>query len=295
MLKLLNKTLSTKNQFRLRFYLARTEGFVHRLRFVNLKAPSMGWPILFGTSFPKSGTNLLAQILTGFSTVAPFAPHVSLNMGLGEIDPKQRGDLLEKQFASLRPLDIIMAHLPARQEMMDRIVSPLFLPYFIFRDPRDIVVSLVFYVTEIEKNHRLHAYYSETLKSMDERLMTTIQGVRVSGVVIPSIAKQIEAYMGWLDHPDVHSIRYEDLVRDQHPTLGAMADHFLKRIDSLPNTREEIMAKLETSINPTKSPTFRSGKTGEWKKYFTDEHRQVFKQVAGDLLIRLGYESSYDW
>ena len=226
MLKLLNKTLSTKNQFRLRFYLARTEGFVHRLRFVNLKAPSMGWPILFGTSFPKSGTNLLAQILTGFSTVAPFAPHVSVNMGLGEIDPKQRGDLLEKQFASLRPLDIIMAHLPARQEMMDRIVSPLFLPYFIFRDPCDIVVSLVFYVTEIEKNDRLHAYYSETLKSMDERLMTTIAGVRVPGVVISSIGKQIEAYMGWLDHPDVHSIRYEDLVRDQRPTLGAMADHF---------------------------------------------------------------------
>ena len=63
----------------------------------------------------------------------------------------------------------------------------------------------------------------------------------------------------------------------------------------IPASRERILDAMESSINPTKSPTFRSGKTGEWKKYFKDEHRQVFKQVAGDLLVRLGYESNYDW
>jgi len=56
-----------------------------------------------------------------------------------------------------------------------------------------------------------------------------------------------------------------------------------------------ILDSLESSINPAKSPTFRSGKTGEWKKYFTEEHRKIFKDVAGDLLVRLGYESNNDW
>ncbi len=51
-----------------------------------------------------------------------------------------------------------------------------------------------------------------------------------------------------------------------------------------------ILDFLETSINPKKSPTFRSGKTGEWKKHFTDEHKRIFKDAAGDLLTRLGYE-----
>jgi hypothetical protein len=52
---------------------------------------------------------------------------------------------------------------------------------------------------------------------------------------------------------------------------------------------------FETSINPGKSPTFRSGKTGEWKKHFTDEHKKIFKDVAGDLLIKLGFETDKDW
>jgi len=51
----------------------------------------------------------------------------------------------------------------------------------------------------------------------------------------------------------------------------------------------------ESSINPTKSPTFRSGKTGEWKKDFTDEHKQIFKDIAGDLLIKLGFETNLHW
>ena len=43
------------------------------------------------------------------------------------------------------------------------------------------------------------------------------------------------------------------------------------------------------------SATFRSGKTGEWKKYFKDEHKKIFKDIAEDLLIRLGYERDLNW
>ncbi len=71
-------------------------------------------------------------------------------------------------------------------------------------------------------------------------------------------------------------------------------DHLLTR-SPLPATRQLILDSLETSINPKKSPTFRSGKTGEWKKYFTDEHKKIFKEVAGDLLVKLGYEKDNAW
>jgi sulfotransferase 6B1 len=71
-------------------------------------------------------------------------------------------------------------------------------------------------------------------------------------------------------------------------------DHLLNRV-TLPASRELILNSLEASINPTKSPTFRSGKTGEWKKHFTDEHKKIFKEVAGDLLIKLGYEKDNNW
>jgi phosphoglycolate phosphatase-like HAD superfamily hydrolase len=32
-----------------------------------------------------------------------------------------------------------------------------------------------------------------------------------------------------------------------------------------------------------------------FEKHFKDEHKAIFKEIAGDLLVKLGYESSYDW
>jgi len=76
--------------------------------------------------------------------------------------------------------------------------------------------------------------------------------------------------------------------------LTKIMDHLLRRVP-LPTPPKLILAALEASINPKKSPTFRSGKTGEWRKRFTDEHKKIFKDVAGDLLIRLGYEKDDKW
>jgi Sulfotransferase domain len=40
---------------------------------------------------------------------------------------------------------------------------------------------------------------------------------------------------------------------------------------------------------------FRKGMAGDWKHYFTKDDKQVFKQEAGELLIRLGYEKDLSW
>lgn len=41
-------------------------------------------------------------------------------------------------------------------------------------------------------------------------------------------------------------------------------------------------------------PTY-SGKIGNWREVFTNEHKQACKAHIGDLLIELGYETGYDW
>ena len=58
--------------------------------------------------------------------------------------------------------------------------------------------------------------------------------------------------------------------------------------------------KLDTPVLfgnafPQRSPTFHSGKIGGWREHFTPAHKQLFNQDAGDLLVKLGYESSLDW
>jgi hypothetical protein len=279
----------------LRSSVYQAEKLVQRGRFAALAAPRDGWPVLLGISFPKSGTHLLDQILLGFSKVAPFSRRLH-SFFAGYEGESGRKRSLEETLAwvdSLRPLDIASAHLFAWPEVVGRLARPAFLPYFIFRDPRDVAVSHVFYVTDMEAHHVHHDHYA-SLPDFNARLATSILGRPDAGVEFPDIAARFAPYLGWLEQPGVLCIHFEDLVNDRPAALERILEHFLARVP-LAVPRATIHEALESSINPAKSPTFRSGRTGEWKQHFTPEHRQMFRQVAGDLLIRLGYEQDNDW
>jgi hypothetical protein len=279
----------------LRTGLYRAEKLAQSLRFASLDAPPDGWPVLLGISFPKSGTHLLDQILLGFSKVAPFATrlHSFYAEYEGESGRKRAPEQAIAWLDSLRPGDVASAHLFARPEAVARACSPKYLPYFIFRDPRDVAVSHVFYVTDMEAHHVHHDYYA-SLPDFAARLNASILGRPDAEVEFPDIAARFEPYLGWLDRPEVQAVHFEELVNDRTAALNRISDHFLSRVP-LSLSRNGILAVLEASINPARSPTFRSGKTGEWAKYFTPEHKRIFKEAAGDLLIRLGYEKDNKW
>ena len=285
----------------LRSILYQTEKGIQRVRF---GAQSQDLPVLLGISFPKSGTHLLDQILLGFADVAPYSKrlHSFYAEYDGESGLKHDPQQALRWLDSLGPCDVASAHLFARPDAVARVASPNFIPYFIFRDPRDVVVSHVFYVTEMESRHVHHAYY-QSLPDFDARLKVSILGRPDADIEFSNIAERFAPYMDWLDQPEVLTIHFEDLIQDRVQALNRIIDHFLARVladpavlrGALQSPRQLILESLESSINPTKSPTFRSGKTGEWKKHFTDEHKKIFKDVAGDLLIRLGYEANNDW
>jgi hypothetical protein len=279
----------------LRSALYQAEKLAQRARFASLVVPRGAWPVLLGISFPKSGTHLLDQILLGFSKVSPYPKrlHSFYAEYEGESGIKRAPEQALAWLDSLRPRDAASAHLFARPKAMERVASAAFIPYFIFRDPRDAAVSHVFYVTDMEARHVHHEYYA-SLPDFDSRLKTSILGRPEAGIEFPNIAERFAPYLGWLENPNVLAIHFEDLVNDRAAALTRIMDHFLARVP-LHAPRELILNALESSINPAKSPTFRSGKTGEWRKHFTEEHRKIFKEVAGDLLIRLGYEKNNDW
>ena len=276
----------------IRRFVYQTEKKMQRLRF---SSQSDELPVLLGISFPKSGTHLLDQILLGFSKVAPYSKrlHSFYAEYEGESGRKREADQALAWLDSLRPRDIASAHLFARPEVVRRVTSSKFVPYFIFRDPRDVVVSHVFYVTDMEARHVHHRYYV-SLPDFNARLTASILGKPDADVEFPDIATRFTPYLGWLDCPEVLTIHFEDLINARAETLSRIVDHLLGRV-SLPARRQLIIDSLESSINPKRSPTFRSGKTGEWRNHFTDIHKKIFKDVAGDLLIRLGYEKNNNW
>ena len=268
---------------------------IQAARYASLPEPEDGWPILLGISFPKSGTHLLDQILVGFSKVGPFSRR--LHSFHAEYEGESGEKRSERQaldwLAALRPRDVGSAHLFSRPDVVRKVLTPEFVAYFIYRDPRDVAVSHAFYVSDMASRHVHHDYYA-SLPDFETRLTVSILGRPDADVEFPNIAERFAPYGAWLEHPEVMKIHFEDLVADRSTTLGAIVRHLTRRAP-LPLAEATIVRALEISINPARSPTFRSGKTGEWRNYFTPQHRRLFKSVAGDLLMRLGYETSDNW
>lgn len=256
-----------------------------------------GLPVFFANSFPKSGTHLLTQILDGFTRIGP-----AVNSGLPAVvtydgfSGRQRQDNeILADFKRLLPGDIAYGHVHALPGVIEYIANGPFAFYFILRDPRDVVVSHVHYVTDMEPNHIHHQYYKEALSNFDQRLSASIQGRPQLGIDFPDIHQRFEPFMAWLDQPKVLTLRYEDFILDRQAALVQVIDFALKRGFPLRVEHQTALYRLESSIDPQRSPTFRSGKIGGWKAQFTQAHKQLFKDISGDLLIRLGYEQSNDW
>ena len=111
----------------------------------------------------------------------------------------------------------------------------------------------------------------------------------------PSVRERYAGVFAWLEQPQVLCLRFEDLVNNRRNTLSAMLDQVTRAGYRIPTAHEAALSILEASIRPRKSRTFRSGGTGGWRDYFTPEHKRLFLDVAGDLLVRLGYEKHDDW
>ena len=264
---------------------------------VRVKYGQIETPALFANSFPKSGTHLLTQVLAGFAELGPFVvtgwPATTMFDGpTGKLRPQSE---ILQAVNRLRPGDLGYGHLHARPEIVAALCRPDMAPFFILRDPRDVVVSHVFYVTELETSHVHHRYYVDELDSFEERLRVSILGRPGLEDPFPDIAGRFAPYLGWLENEMVLTLRFEDFITSQEETLGRVYDHVAQRGFEFSGGRPQAVERLAARIDPKQSPTFRSGKIGGWKEHFNAEHKALFKQVTGDLLVRLGYEKDLDW
>jgi hypothetical protein len=252
-------------------------------------------PPVFGNAKPKSGSHLLLQILNGFCQVMPYAyvaaePVRTVKKAGGRRAPDAvAADL--KRF----PRGVIgWGYVDATPENLAVLCQPGRVNYFIYRDPRDMLVSQVFFATDMHEEHGMHAYY-QSLPDFGARLKIAITGIEHDGLKMVSVKERYEGVFRWLAQPGVMCLRFEDLIDRRDATLKAMLDEVEKDGYRIPTPREEALEILIEAIQPRKSHTFRSGKTGGWKEYFTEEQKALFKEVAGDLLVRLGYEENNDW
>jgi len=247
-------------------------------------------PKVFANSMPKGGTNLLGRTLNLLPCVAPrWTYHLDATIP-GYLD----------QLYAVRNGQVVSAHMPWSKSLLEILKSEGFGIFFIIRDLRDMAVSGIHYIVWKSPDHPLHQYFS-SLKSDEERLMAYIHGVPENcypgGVRPEGWENFIESVLPWLDEPNCLTIRFEDLIgsagggsdKKQLETVAAIVKHLGIKLSE--KVIEEIAAK---TFYPD-ARTFRKGQIGDWRNYFTEEHKQAFKEVKGDILIRLGYEKDCDW
>ena len=252
-------------------------------------------PPVFGNSKPKSGSHLLLQILNGFTQIMPYRyvdadPIRTINKDGG----RRPVDRVAADLQRVPQGVISWGYVEASPENVAVLCQPNRVNYFIYRDPRDMLVSQVFFATDMHEEHGMHEYY-KSLPDFGARLNVAITGIERDGLKMVSVRQRYEGVFQWLDQEHVMCLRFEDLINHRDVTLNAMLDEVEKTGYKIPAPREKAMSILVEAIQPKKSHTFRSGKTGGWKQHFTDEHKRLFKEVTGDLLVRLGYEQDNDW
>lgn len=252
-------------------------------------------PPIFGNSKPKSGSHLLLQILSGFTRIMPFK-YVE-GEPVRTITREGRKKTKEEILGELEQLPrgvIGWGYLEASPENVQLLCQPDRVNYFIYRDPRDMLVSQVFFATDMHEEHGMHDYY-KSLPDFGTRLKVAITGIDRDGLYMVSVKQRYEGVFEWLAQKHVLCVRFEDLINERDSTLNKMLDEVEKTGYKISAPREKTISILAKAIQPGRSHTFRSGKTGGWREHFTEEHKKLFKDVAGNLLVELGYEKNNDW
>ncbi len=246
-------------------------------------------PKAVANSVPKAGSHLLARCL----------------VLMGMVNSRQHAHYLHSQehiaraFSRLKPGEFLTAHLPYSEFVAQLVVQTASRMVLIIRDPRDVVVSHFYYVTYKDKHHRLRSYY-QALPSDDERLLTSIRGIEPppgrEDLYLPNISQRFRGLLAWQKH-GAYLVRFEDLVG---PQGGGDQEKQLEEIRNIarhigwPLTSSQV-EEIAQRLFYTGSATFRKGTIGDWRNHFREIHKQAFKEVAGDLLVELGYEDSPNW
>lgn len=184
---------------------------------------------------------------------------------------------------------------------------------YIYRDGRDIAVSLYFfYIRAIatQRNPRRAKQLSEQFTYMfgknydPDNIYENLPVFIDAEMRSPRATRQMpwhEHVESWWDKPRVGYVSYEELLADTPAALyklmtlltGEEAD--VERAAIVSSLFEFKRASGRTDGAEDRSSFLRKGVAGDWRNHFSAEAGQAFDDVTGDALISLGYEADRNW
>lgn len=238
----------------------------------------------------KTGTHLLTKLM------GRLVKKEVQNCWEHEISSEKLQCLLDESEQNNRYVHI---HAYPTGELIQYLKEKQYKVIFLMRDPRDVVVSLLYY---IEKGWAMGPCSLDRpygFLSLEDKMHELITGKRYGFSAVQNI---IVKRLPWMyeNKSFVYTARFEKLVgpkgggiqKEQEKEINSIAKHIGLQL-SLGDI-EEAACNL-WGAEPGVETTFRKGRIGSWKEEFTERHAVSFKKRFNQLLIDLGYEENSNW
>ena len=143
---------------------------------------------------------------------------------------------------------------------------------YVVKDPRDYVYAAAQWIKNTAHKDEM------STKSVHELVADLIKDVDFI----------YRSYTPWISYKNtliVHSEGFIGKEEEQVQEILNLARHLNVSVDKQKAHRIALLCKKEETYK----------NNGAWKQEFTQEHKELFKDVAGQLLIDLGYEKDLNW
>lgn len=144
---------------------------------------------------------------------------------------------------------------------------------YIYRDPRDAMISAYDYGQRVLKNGRTNVF--SQMRDFDES--------------IDFMKDYIRIWEKWQSENDVLIARYEDLLRE-YDTEAFRLVEFLKLDGSRPEVQKVIEAYRPGKAEGKQGTHFHKGKVGRFRESYSTDQQKVMENKFGSVLVKMRYE-----
>ncbi len=252
--------------------------------------------------FLNNGSNKKQKVLvngspkTGTTWMLKLVNSIPGYHGLGNF----HGEI--EKYRTIEPGEVVHGHDWYTTELAQILKDKNIKVVLMMRDPRDQLISRVFHIRR-DENHIWHEQLKES--SLDEAIELCIEGREG----LPGTRTMVELTQSWFNSEiETIVVRYEKLIFDPEIQFRSVLEYLKMNLsDGLISaiikrnqferlsTGRKIWDKSRRRGQADPSSHFRKGIVGDWKNYLNESQKNLFKEVAGDKLIELGYENDQNW
>lgn len=205
---------------------------------------------------------------------------------------------------------ILRLYSPYNPECMKRMLQTGHKIISMVRDPRDALVSHLFYMRSFPSQEKQRDFFFVSTEfnnlPIDEQIHALIKG----NIHSQSYMKYYKERLGWALSGNCMIVKYEDFVGDVGGGSDARRSMVLKQLADFLNMhisldhfafiQKNMYAVIQYNtkggqdLGPERND-YHSASIGNWKTFLKEEHKVLLKERIGQALIDLGYEDSMEW